>query len=73
MITKDTLDKLLQETDWLYSDDVKEAVSNLNAFTTYRQELRLLRINTDNFFEVTLPTKPTIVWDYDKVAGVTVE
>ena len=71
MITKETLDKLLQETDWLYSDDVKEAVSNLSDFIAYRKLLRYHRMNVDSPDESTsLPTKPTIVWDMLKLEGV---
>ena len=71
MITKETLDKLLQETDWLYSDDVKEAVSNLSDFTAYRQKLRHYRMNVDYPDDAwSLPTKPTIVWDMLKIEGV---
>jgi len=71
MITKEILDKLLQETDWLYSDDVKEAVSNLSDFTAYRKLLRYYRMNVDSSDESTsLPTKPTIVWDMLKLEGV---
>ena len=71
MITKETLDKLLQETDWLYSDDVKEAVSNLSDFTAYRKILRQYRMNIDYPDDAwSLPTKPTIVWDMLKIEGV---
>ena len=71
MITKDTLDKLLQETDWMYSDDIKEAITNLSDFTAYRKLLRYYRINVDYPDDAwTLPTKPTIVWDMLKIHGV---
>ena len=70
MITKDTLDKLLQETDWMYSDDVKETVSNLSDFTAYRKLLRFYRRNDLELSDVTLPTKPTIIWDINKIEGV---
>lgn len=71
MITKETLEKLLQETDWIYSDDIKEAVSNLSDFTAYRKLLRYYRMNVDGLDELTsLPTKPTIVWDMLKLEGV---
>ncbi len=71
MITKETLEKLLQETDWIYSDDIKEAVSNLSDFTAYRKLLRYYRMNVDGLDESTsLPTKPTIVWDILKLEGV---
>lgn len=73
MITKETLNKLLQETDWLYSDDVKEAVNNLSDFTAYRKLLRYYRMNIDYPDNAwTLPTKPTIVWDIEKLDGVTI-
>lgn len=70
MITKDTLDKLLQETDWMYSDDIKEAITNLNDFTAYRKLLRFYRMNVLDLGDVTLPTKPTIVWNNNKIEGV---
>ena len=70
MITKDTLDKLLQETDWMYSDDIKEAITNLSDFTAYRKLLRYYRMNPLDLSDVTLPTKPTIVWNNNKIEGV---
>lgn len=74
-LSKSEVDKLLQETDWLYCDDVKDSVSNIDQFTSYRQTLRLIRINLtseNNNIELGLPTKPTIVWDFEKLSGVTI-
>tara|TARA_R100001509_G_C4873203_1_gene217509 strand:+ start:1901 stop:2113 length:213 start_codon:yes stop_codon:yes gene_type:complete len=70
MITKTDIDKLLQETDWIYSDDVKNAITNLETFSSYRKLLRLFRVTMDDsgVESSALPTKPTIVWDMDKLA-----
>lgn len=74
-LSKNEVDKLLQETDWLYCDDVKDSVSNIDEFTVYRQTLRSIRMNLSNEndnIESELPTKPTIVWDIEKLYGVTI-
>lgn len=67
-MTKLEIENLLRETDWLYCDDVKDLVTNLDEFTEYRKEIRLFRIQIatgDDITDVygfTPPTKPTIVW-----------
>lgn len=62
------MENLLKETDFLYCDDVKDLVENLDEFTAYRKEIRKYRVfykdPNNNFVP---PTKPTIMWDYDKL------
>jgi len=58
------IDKLLQETDWVMLDDVKNTIENIDEFTFYRYELREIRkVCTDNDDELFgLPVKPNLVW-----------
>jgi hypothetical protein len=58
---KDTIDKLLQETDWVLLDDVSPYLSNLEEFKSYRLGLRIARVND---IDAMLPEKPTPVWDF---------
>ena len=61
------MENLLKETDFLYCDDVKDLVENLDEFTAYRKKIRKYRVFYKNANFVP-PTKPTIMWDYDKVS-----
>ena len=61
------MENLLKETDFLYCDDVKDLVENLDEFTAYRKKIRKYRVFYKNTNFVP-PTKPTIMWDYDKVS-----
>tara|TARA_R100000329_G_scaffold30458_1_gene28120 strand:- start:165 stop:389 length:225 start_codon:yes stop_codon:yes gene_type:complete len=72
-MTRLEIENLLKETDFLYCDDVKDLVTNLDEFTAYRKILRKFRVgnvnNSREEYQYTFipPTKPTIVWDYDKL------
>ena len=58
------LDKLLQETDWVMLDDVKNSIANLDEFIFYRNELREIRkaCEDDENIYFNLPVKPNLVW-----------
>ena len=58
------LDKLLQETDWVMLDDVKNSIANLDEFIFYRNELREIRKACENDENIyfNLPIKPTLTW-----------
>lgn len=65
MITRKELDKLLQETDWVMLDDVKDTIGNIDEFIFYRNNLREIRKaceDDENIF-FTLPVKPNVVWE----------
>jgi hypothetical protein len=57
---KETLKKLLQETDYVFFDDVKDLISNLETFKYYRNELRQALITEDSSFVPNTPPEP--VW-----------
>lgn len=63
---KDTIDKLLQETDWVMLDDVSSYLTNLEEFKSYRLALRIARIGN---IDTPLPEKPTPVWDFSGVGA----
>lgn len=65
---KATIDKLLQETDWVLLDDVSPYLSNLEEFKSYRLGLRIARVNDIDIF---LPEKPTPVWDWSSIGTET--
>lgn len=56
-----TIDQLLQETDWVMLDDVSPYLVNLDEFKSYRLALRIARVGDH---EALLPEKPTPLWDF---------
>lgn len=60
-----TIDQLLQETDWVMLDDVSPYLTNLEEFKGYRLALRIARVGE---VDAPLPEKPTPVWDFSAYA-----
>lgn len=69
MIKKTDIDKLLLDTDWIFLEDVKNYIINLDELSLYRKSLRLFRVTMDDsgVESAALPTKPSIVWNMDKL------